>query len=359
LSPINFNNFWNDFYLGGGQNSYVSLNDAQDYGHSLEEGVARIMHAIYLGEAAALWGDIPCRQSFQALNYPNPSFDPQKLVFEDVQAHLTQAIELLENASVATAYGIPAFVPNQASWAEVAHSLKARYYLVSKDYKNALKESKMGISSPEGDLLSSHHNEEGAKNLYYQFFVEQRGGLIRASDSHLFKLITGEITRELETPGDLHRYDFYYQESEFDWIDFNTSPGGFFAADAPFPIISWTETRLIQAESSLRTGLEDPLIPFNEVRDLFNAKYGNGFPHSSSSGEKLLKEILEEKYISLMGSLQTFHDIRRTKNILQIPFLGNEENKFPERFLYPQVEIDANSNFPGLIDIFEPTPVSE
>lgn len=364
LSPDFFDSFWTEIFLGGCQSSSLAINSAVENNHQLQMGVAKIMHAIYLGEAAALWGDIPCRETFDILSYPNPMYDPQKQVFEDVQMLLAEAIEVLANAYVASAYGVPIFVPNEASWVEVAHSLKARYYLISKDYEKALIASKMGISSPAGNLLSSHRDEHGAKNLYYQFLVDERSGLIKASNSHLVKLMNGEIARKLETPGDLYRFNYYFQKiyDQYDQLDFNTSKGGVFAADASFPIISWTETRLIEAEASFRTGIGDASIPFNKVRDQLNMTYGNGFPPSSSSGEELLKQILEEKYISLIGSLQTFHDLRRTKNLLEIPFIprwGVENKIHPERFLYPQIEINTNSNFPGLIDIYEPTPVNK
>jgi len=70
--------------------------------------------------------------------------------------------------------------------------------------------------------------------------------------------------------------------------------------------------------------------------------------------DALLHEILEEKYISLAGQLEVFNDIRRTKNILNLP-LKNNAAKFPQRLLYPQDEVNANTaNVPtsnvGLLD---------
>jgi len=358
LDQQSYDGLWTNFYLEGCKNSELAIETAMVNDHILELGVAKIMHAIYFGEAAALWGDIPCRQAIDISNNSNPKFDDQKQVFDDVQQLLTEAIKHLENAFVDNAYGSPVFVPNEASWVEIAHSLKARYYLISKNYEKALAEAKLGISSAEGSLLSFHKDEPGSKNLYYQFMVEQRGGAIGPDDSHLVKLMTGEIPRELKSPGDSLRFDYYF-EIMSSRLELNTNPGGIFAADASFPIISWTETLLIKAEASLRTGIGNPLIPFNQVRDHLNQIYGSGFPHSSTSGDKLLKQILEEKYISLFGSLQTFHDLRRTKNYLKIPFLGVPDRIYHERFLYPQIEMNTNSNFPGLVDLFEPTPVNK
>jgi hypothetical protein len=66
----------------------------------------------------------------------------------------------------------------------------------------------------------------------------------------------------------------------------------------------------------------------------------------------LLKEILTEKYVSLFGQLEPFCDIRRTKNLIGVvPTFGT---KLPERFLYPQDEINTNSNTPSGADLFAP-----
>ncbi len=59
------------------------------------------------------------------------------------------------------------------------------------------------------------------------------------------------------------------------------------------------------------------------------------------------------------GSLQIFHDVRRNNNLLDVPIDGVGTTVIPQRFLYPQVEIGANDNFPGLVDLFAPTPVNQ
>ncbi len=70
-----------------------------------------------------------------------------------------------------------------------------------------------------------------------------------------------------------------------------------------------------------------------------------------------MKEIIEEKYITLFGQLQPFHDIRRTNNILNVP--AKAGTVIPQRFLYPQSEVDSNPNTPSpLPDLFSKTPVN-
>ena len=118
---------------------------------------------------------------------------------------------------------------------------------------------------------------------------------------------------------------------------------------------------MIEAEAAQRsngnTGSEG-LIAFNEVRTYLASVYDGAFPPSTSSGGNLTIEILEEKYISMVGSLQVFYDTRRTNNVLNIPIKGGSATTLPQRFLYPQSEIGANSNFPGIIDLFSKTPIN-
>ena len=55
--------------------------------------------------------------------------------------------------------------------------------------------------------------------------------------------------------------------------------------------------------------------------------------------------------------MQPFHDVRRTNNILNIP--AKTGTTIPQRFIYPQIEIDANPNTPSpLPTLFDKTPIN-
>ena len=60
----------------------------------------------------------------------------------------------------------------------------------------------------------------------------------------------------------------------------------------------------------------------------------------------------------MVGSLQVFHDTRRTNNVLNIPIKSTSATTIPQRFLYSQSEVGANSNFPGIMDLFSKTPIN-
>lgn len=347
-----FNDEWDDIYVDGLAQAQQARKSGEEAGNELLVGVSEIMEAILIGETASLWGDVPYSTANDILNNPHPTYDSQQSVLDAAQKLLSDAIGRVGDAEVVSVYGTP-FVGNGAKWAEIAHTLKARYYLVAKDYANALAHAQMGINSPDGSLLSSHRADAGARNLYYQFLIDEREGYLGATGSNLHNLLDGTRDRYLDTPGDTLRLPVY-----FDGNKLNSNPGGYFAIDASFPIVSYIENKLIEAEAAARTG-GDALTPFNEVRDHLASVYGGDFPHSSASGDDLIKQILEEKYCSLPGSLQIFHDVRRTKNMIDVPIKGTGFTTIPQRFYYPQIEISTNDNFPGLVDLFEPTPVNK
>jgi len=355
-----FDDAWDDLYANGAAQARIAKEEGLESGDALLEGVAIVMEAILMGEAAALWGDIPYRTAFDYGTEPNPTYDPQAQVFSDVQGLLSQALAKVgTDSNVASVYGAPVFASNGANWAEVIHSLKARYFLITKEYSSAASEAAQGISSSDGDLLSSHSNASGARSLYYQFTIEQRNEYLRADDSNLVKLMTGVRPRAIATPGDAVRFDNYFIPG-LEGLDLNATAGGYFAVDASFPIISFVETKLIEAEANQRLNSADAgLAAFNEVRAHLADVWDASFPASTSAGDALLYEITEEKYVSLPGSIQIYHDTRRNDNLLMVPIDGVGTTVIPQRFLYPQVEIGANQNFPGLEDLYAPTPVNQ
>lgn len=356
VAAANFDDTWDDAYVDGIAQAILTKKKAQKSGNKVLEGVAQIIQGAIAGEIAALFGDVPYEQVNNVDVYFSPKFDAQKDVLNNVQKLLDSAIANVGTTPVTDNFN-GGRLSSSSTWAEIAHSLKARYYLIAKDYPNALIQAKEGISSPDGTLETVHTSTSGQRNLYYQFMVVQRDGYLGARDSYLFNIVNPsntDVNRLIATPGESERFKYYFRGTSP-----NTRNGGIFARDNNFPLISYEEVKLIEAEAAHRTsddgGARDA---FNAVRSYLSTKYDASFPATSSSGETLLKEIIEEKYISLMGQLQPFHDIRRTNNILGVP--AKVGNVIPQRFLYPQVVIDNNSNAPSTLPgLFDKTPVNQ
>ncbi|OSY88485.1 hypothetical protein WH52_06950 [Tenacibaculum holothuriorum] len=355
ITSADFDDDWSDVYAGVTQ-ARLAREKAIATGDAALEGVSLIMEALLFGEAAALWGDIPYTEALRPDEFPDPKYDGQASVLSAIQSTLDEGISKVGSLTVNGGYGAPIF-SSSASWAKVAHSLKARYYLVAKNYPMALAEAKLGLSSKSEDVMIQHANEAGKRNLYYQFGVEQREGYLQVSGpSHLKNLLDGSTPRLLATPGDSERASKY-----FNGVQLNYTPNGYFAVDASFPLISYYEVKLIEAECEQRGGQDgNAQTALNAVRTELATEYMASFPSSTATGQDLLRQILEEKYITLIGSLQVYHDVRRTQNLIGVPVKNTSAGNtvIPQRFLYPQVEVSANKNFPGVVDRFVPTPIN-
>lgn len=347
-----FDDTWNTIYTAGLAQARLVQEKATASGNKNLLGVAQILEGMLVGEAAALFGNIPYSQAIQSAEFPNPQYDSQKEVLSKVQEVLSSGIANVSSGS--TVIPMAMFTGNY-SWVEVAHTLKARYFLIAKDYTNAAKEAALGISVNTKSLLAAHSSTIGQQNLFYQFGILQRGGYLSVLRSHLKKIVTGATARRLSTPGDAKRASVYFNGNEL-----NYNAGGYFAIDAAFPLVSWEENQFILAEALARTGNEsDARLRFNAIRAALATKYGGDFPSTNSSGTSLIREILEEKYITLIGSLQVFHDVRRTNNLIGVPKKSANATSLPQRFLYPQIELSTNKSFPGIVELFTPTPVNQ
>jgi hypothetical protein len=352
VASFRFNGIWEELFTLGYNQADLTREKARGSGNMVLEGIAEIHMAAFIGEAALLFGDIPFKQANKADLYPYPQYDPQTEVLEGVQELLQNGVDKVGDAGVQNFYGGEVYLANSATWEEIAFSLKARYYLAAGQYDEAYNAARRGIVSPEGDLLSAHSADAGGRNRFFAFNLNFPN-YITAANSHMRKLLTGEVPRVLGTLGDASRAAVY-----FDDFALNTNPGGYFAEVAPGYLVTWLETRLIEAEAAVRTG-RDGLAPFNKVRAYLSELYDAPFPASAAAGDELLYQILEEKYLSLVGQLSVFSDLRRTKNLIGVPIKNVNAPDIPQRFLYPQNEIDANLNFPGVQGLYTPTPVNE
>ena len=86
-------------------------------------------------------------------------------------------------------------------------------------------------------------------------------------------------------------------------------------------------------------------------------------PDALSADMALLREIIEEKYVSTFGTIMPFVDftrIRKSDGAIAMPLPINDGSTYPERFLIAQDEINGNANAPSPIpDIFTVTPVNQ
>ncbi len=366
VTANNFDAIWEDVYQRGVTQAQLAKEKAVAEGNPIFQGMAQILEAYYFGEGAALFGDVPFSQVNDVDQFPDPQYEGQMTVFDGVQKLLDEGI----NNAGDFAAGNQIFNTG-ASWAEIGYALKARYYMVTKEYGAAKAAAEnAGFTSDAKSVKIIHTTANFSENLFWQFEVEQRGGYLTWGNSYLWSMLNDTMTvyRGNTKTDEGARFAYYASGT-----DLNTSATGLFAVDSDFSIISYEEIQLILAEAALRvdnTDLTTALDALNNVRNGWDAKLGTdvyqdydladfemgGIANTEDESQSgaLIREVLEEKFISVIGP-PTFYDVNRTKNMLNVPIKNTNAVTIPQRFLYPQTESASNANFPGLVDLYEPT----
>lgn len=392
-----FNSPWGQLYSGTMFHASETARKALLENNPHLAGIAKVLQAQGLGMAASLWGDVPSSEAFSFENFENPSYDAQVSVYNDAQIMLDEAIALLEEDSSVTTLVDPSidiyYSSALNSWIKLAHSLKARFYLHVEDYTNANIQAGLGISDASGDFKAIFHKVNGAKNPYYQFMTKDREGYLTAKNSYGWSLLRqGQVNYRGNAKTKEHLRSNYNYKSTPDGDKADLAIGSDnskFSEGSKMPLVTWGEMLLIQTEYELRTnGLSAGVSALNTYRAALRSGYSIGVnddcwgnPTACNSRyldyndadfapggmenedgidatQAFLRELYEERYVYFIGHFEAFTDFRRTNNIAEIimrPFDGT-----PQRFLYPQAEINANDNVPSPIpSVTTKTPIHQ
>ncbi|MCF2492860.1 SusD/RagB family nutrient-binding outer membrane lipoprotein [Dyadobacter chenhuakuii] len=390
-----FNVSWQNIYYGVLQQTKLLEEQARLTNNRVIAGIAKVVKAHAAGAATSGWGDVPFAQAADIAQFPNPVFDKQEDIYKSLQKLLDDAIADLEtNQGTTPGVADIHFGGNTTKWIDVAHTLKARFYLDVRDYANAYKEAQLGIKNAEGSLLAPHGTSSGInENFYFTgrsiTDIDSQGAYITTILDPASAAYRGDAKTDERA-----RLNFYLTYTEANGVKSSfkhnytstATKKGVFAQDAPFPLITFQENQLILAEAGYRVnGLEEGLLQLNKYRAYLNEggyigttyregnfKYepyvaadftagGIANKKREAAGDALLREILEERYITFFGQILGFNDLRRTrKEAVVVPVPANNGSVLPERFVYAQDEVNSNTNAPNPVPgVFEPTPVNK
>lgn len=364
-------------------------------------GISKVIQAEAIGTAAALYGDIPFSQAGNYKEFPNPVFDPQVQVYAGLQNLLDEGITALQSGIGSIPDKTDIFFNGNANkWIEVAYTLKARFYLETKEYEKSYSAALKGISSLDNSMLSPGSAVSGMRNALYVHQVEDRAGDVNSKGAFLTTLLdplNANYRGNSKTNEDA-RFHYYFINLGTGGITGDIEPNylsaargdnfnGIIGMEKSAPLVTYYENLLILAETATRT--KDFAVALNHLNDfrnfmnsggyidptyvaVFPVKYEPYIENDFASGgmnnhdgvdktQALLREVLEERYVSFFCQILGFNDVRRTrKESIGIPLVPAIGTKLPERFLYDESEISGNSNIPHpLPGLFDPTPVNK
>ncbi|MFT4535614.1 MAG: hypothetical protein ACI9P5_002983 [Saprospiraceae bacterium] len=398
VSASDFNSQWRSVYNSILRNAIITEELAQSEGVlGITIGITQILKATALGTATSLWGDIPFDQAGK-LEFENPEFESQSVVYDKLQGLLDEAI-----VNLAAGTGRPPsstdiyFDGDPIGWTQVAYTLKARYYMHMKDYSNAYTAAQSGVGSDgtsfgANDMQSPHGTANDNANLHYQFFaLASRKNDLITSDffASMIDSNTGTNPIPINYRGhaktnETARYNYLLQ-TVTPGIQPNTNVDGFAQIDSPASMVTYAENLLILSEAGARASFATGLGHLNEFRSYMSAGGYLSNPNMAdvlyaayvsadfdaggienidgiTPDNALLREIIQERYVTFFGQIEVFNDTRRTQSesAIRVPVTPNTGSEMPQRFLYAQSEIDANTNTPNPIPgFFESTPVNQ
>ncbi|RIA08334.1 SusD/RagB-like outer membrane lipoprotein [Flavobacteriaceae bacterium MAR_2010_72] len=382
ISPEESNDIWAFMYHGIMTQNDIIQENSED---QLVKGIANVLEAHAIGSMASMFGDVPYSQ----VGSNDVPFDGQVQVIQAAQSLLDEAILQLGTVPATRRFSGDIFLNgNPTSWIQVAHTLKARYYLMTRQYPEAYSSAQAGISSAANSMryakaYSAYGTTNENSSLYFLILTGSRAGDLTS---------TGSFTQNLLNPANMSsRNNLKTNESRRrDYLTLDQSginANRLSAANATMPLVTYEENLLILAETGFRTsGFNEGLTRLNALRaylrtsgafagdaglpklydDYLAIDFASGGIENSDgidSNRALLREIIEEKYISTFGTLVTFDDVRRiraTDNDISLPIPLNAGSQYPERMPISQDEIDGNPSAPSPIPgIFTKTPINQ
>jgi hypothetical protein len=373
ISAEETNQIWQNAYQGVIKQAKVLREQtASSPSAKLLSGITKVVEAQTTGTLASLFGDIPFTEA--ASDKANPKFESQKSVLAGVQTLLDQAIAELESA---TSIALPEdlyYGGNKTKWTKAAYTIKARFFTLTREYDKALASAKKGILAPaDAMVFTPPAIGIGSTNTNFKV-IDQRAGYWGFTGSFMDDLL--KTKRNHSKTNEAARLAYY----RFDGNTANNNKG--IAARNRAQILAGYEENLLYiAEAEARIGSQtEALNNLNTLRahiqsgkafEKLNAADGLTYAaftiqdfesggienkDNKSTITALLREIIEEKYVTNYLTHIPFEDLRRLsvkeKEIAVLPpFNINTVSKYPQRFIVAQSEISANPlapNDPGI-----------
>lgn len=375
---------WNLVFQATNANALIAIQKATELGNRKMVGITKILRANALATGTELWGDIPFDEAGDIVKFPSPKFQSQTEVYTKLIALVDDGIADLD-AGIGTVGAEDIHFGGEATkWKQVAYTLKARLLTDSRQYDAAYTAALSGISLFANSLYAPHGTTVSVnENHYFSFLTNQRLGDIYAVGAYNVSIMnpTSAAYRGNAKTIETARFRFYYQENGVNTpgrIEPNTAStataSGFFARSAGFPMVTFQENILTLAEMALRSGkgATVALEHLNRYRAFLNTggyisptyltagnfKYEPYVAADFAAGgienrdnitadNALLREILQERYVSFYGQHLGWNDERRTRSeAFGIKLTPNNGTQLPWRFIYSQNELNSNPNSP-------------
>jgi len=369
------NNNWLNLYPTILQNLDIVIQQGEEEGNNNFVGIAMILKAYAATYAADMWGDIPFSEANLGEENLTPAYDSQDEVYEQALQLLEDGRNALMAETIATAgssdliYG-----GDSAAWITAAYSLEAKIHNrwsniePEASAERVLAAAENGFQSPEDNLTFDNFGtgsteqhpwfQESLDRGHHAFSQSMYDEMGPVDDPRLTVYAVERDGEIVPAPNAQAEADQFAASIYSGLSDEVISP------TAPQPLMTYSELLFIKAEAHLRLGnATEAHEAYEEALQTSLANHGiEGADAEEFLAQEAvlpdaanlsLEQVMTQKWISLFPfqSVEAYTDFRRTG----YPELTNPIGPIPNRFPYPQNEIDNNrANIP---DVNINTPV--
>lgn len=107
---------------------------------------------------ADAWGDVPYSQALNSVDFPNPSYDSQEFIYNDLLQRLKSSIESMDDSAPGFVSGDALLNGNMSSWKKLASSLLMRMALRISDVDDGKAKEYAQAANSIGMLASNADN---------------------------------------------------------------------------------------------------------------------------------------------------------------------------------------------------------
>lgn len=360
LVPEFTENLWSSGFYAGSLASLIEIEAlATEENEEDLMAISLILQANGFGSLTNMYGDIPFSEAVKGASKSKPIYDLQSEVYQGIIGFLDEAIEIIgeksTNSSIATEDLI--FQGNMQSWKKLAYGLKARYLL---NQRNRIPNKEQEILNLIENSFQSH-----AEQAEFTFDTNSNSPQYSYSTTRPSTLYLADFfIDQLLNTNDPRRPKFAMEDFFWEYFIADEFVPKWFEATATTPILSYTELLFMKAELSIYLGeaqtestslLEEAISASMEENEVNFSDETLSFIEAESnlvglSEEEMVEQIMVQAHIAYFGYnyYQTWNNFRRTgypslepTTSLTTPI--NATGSIPVRFLYPQSELDYNT----------------
>lgn len=366
---------------------------ARANGEKFYQSIAMIMKAHLFQNLVDLYGNVPYKQAFKALEFPSPVYDKAEDVYADLQLKLDTAITLMDAATIGNAEAKVdiVFAGHDDQWIRLANTIKLRL-LIRLSEVNANPTAELAKITAKGGVLKAgesasvnpgYLNDNNKQSPFYGAFGLTPSGN-QANEYYRANAYIINVLRSTNDPR-LSRFfkpaatptsaanpyvgTVYGSDPDVTFNGDRTSnigPGLVSSFDQDQWIVTSVEALFLYAEAVARGWFAgDPKAAYEAaVKESFawlgvpsaataatTYMTGNAsadWANAGTTADSRAKFIVAQKYIALTGinPLEAWNDYRRLGVPANIPLSvnpGRGTRTIPVRLIYPSAEYAVNS----------------